>query len=581
MPVTLLGIGVSRGLAIGQARLLYHGQPEITEYVLPGHLIPEEVHRFEQAVEAARLQLRAIRERIPRETPEEIASFIDTHLLMLDDSTLIQNTVDVIRERGCNAEWALKLQEDMLVQVFDEMDDPYLKTRRDDIQHVVRRIQQLLVDAGAQEEVQEGHVDGRHGDGRIYVTEDISPGDLVLLHQRGAAGVVIEHGTAMSHVAILARNLGLPMVVGARRASQFVQDNETLVLDGARGIVTAGLDKAGLAYYRDRQRAERKARAQLSDLKDVPSATRDGVPVKLFANIELAEDLNVLHRIGAAGVGLYRTEFLYLNRDTPPGEGEQVQVYRQVVRRLKGRPLTLRTLDLGLDKWPGDGGAPGPNPALGLRAVRFCLQDPELFLTQFRAALRAASAGPIRLLVPMLSTLDEVRQVRELFEQAKAQLSKGRRRYASDVTLGAMIEVPSAALCADRFADYLDFFSIGTNDLIQYTLAADRMDDRVNYLFDPTDLAVLRLIRSVLEAGRQAGLPVAMCGEMAGDPLFTRLLLGLGLTEFSVPPTSLLEVKRVITGSDLGRLRPQVEALFQLRDPDERAAAIDALNVRD
>ena len=578
MPVTLLGIGVSRGLAIGPARLLYHGQPEIAEYVLPGHLIPEEIHRFEQAVETAREQLHAIRERIPAQTPEEIASFIDTHLLMLDDSTLTHHTVETIRERGCNAEWALKLQEDLLVQVFDEMDDPYLKTRRDDIQHVVRRVQQLLVHAGAQHGAAPEQTGEAREEAAIYVTDDISPGDLVLLHQRGAAGVVIEHGSAMSHVAILARNLGLPMVVGARRASQFIHDAETLVLDGARGTVTAGLDATGLAAYHRRQEEERQARARLRGLKDVPAETRDGTPVRLYANIELAEDLDVLQRIGAAGVGLYRTEFLYLNRQTPPDEDEQVRVYRQVARRLKGRPLTLRTLDLGLDKWPGDGGPPGPNPALGLRAVRFCLQEPELFLTQMRAALRAATAGPIRLLVPMLSTIGEVREVRDLFEQAKQQLRRGRRRFQEDVALGAMIEVPSAALCADHFAHYLDFFSIGTNDLIQYTLAADRMDDRVNYLFDPLNPAVLRLIRSVLEAGREAGLPVAMCGEMAGDPLFTRLLLGLGLNEFSVPPTSLLEVKRVITESDLSHLQPEVERLLASRDPEELSAALERLN---
>jgi phosphotransferase system enzyme I (PtsI) len=576
MPVALHGTGVSRGIALGPARLLQRGHPEIPEYVLPAALIEEEVARFLDALETARAQLRAIRQQIPASTPSDIAAFIDTHLLMLEDATLATVPVDLIRSERCNAEWALAMQQEALTRAFDQMDDAYLRTRRDDVEHAIMRVQQILLDQTQREEAIAAEAEG----GRIIVTDDLSPGELVLLHQHGVAAIVTEHGGPMSHVAILARSLGIPAVVGMHHAWQYIRDNETLVVDGRQGVLLAGLDAAGLAFYRARQQQEKRARAALRRLKDTPTVTADGVPISLFANIELPEDIQAARRVGAAGIGLYRTEFLYMNRSAPPDEEEQYRAYSKVVKALKGKPVTIRTLDLGADKTT-DGAAPErgvTNPALGLRAVRLCLREPELFRPQLRAILRASAHGQVRLLIPMITTLHEVRQVHELIEEAKAELRQRRQPYAVDIAIGGMIEVPAAAICAEDFARRLDFLSIGTNDLIQYTLAADRMDDAINHLYQPLHPAVLRLIHTTLQAGREAGIPVTMCGEMAGDPLLTRLLLGLGLTEFSVPPPALLEVKRIITDSELEPLRRVARSILRQDDVDQSAALLAELN---
>lgn len=579
MPVALHGTGVSRGIALGPARLLQRGGLDIPQYVLPPHLIDEEVGRFIDALEAARNQLRAIRQQIPAGTPTDIAAFIDTHLLMLEDATLATVPIELILREGCNAEWALQMQQEALTKVFDQMDDAYLRTRRDDVAHAILRVQQILLNQNQREAA----IAAEPGGGRIIVTDDLSPGELVLLHQHNVAAIVTEHGGPMSHVAILARSLGIPAVVGMRNAWQYIRDGEPVVVDGRQGVLLAGLDAGGTAFYRTRQQQEKRARAELRRLKDTPTVTGDGAAIALFANIELPEDIQAARRVGAAGIGLYRTEFLYMNRGTPPDEEEQYRAYSKVVKAMKGLPVTIRTLDLGADKTT-DGAAPergAINPALGLRAVRLCLREPELFRPQLRAILRASNHGTVRLLIPMISTLQEVRQVQELIAEAKDELRRRRQPFAENIAVGGMIEVPAAAICADDFARRLDFLSIGTNDLIQYTLAADRLDDTINHLYQPLHPAVLRLIHTTLHAGAEAGIPVTMCGEMAGDPLLTRLLLGLGLTEFSVPPPALLEVKRIITGSELEPLRRIARKILRQDDMEQSAALLAELNASD
>ncbi len=574
MPLALPGIGVSKGTAIGRARVLQRGQIEVLEYALPSTRIEEEVERFLRALHTARQQLRSIRARIPSGTPDEIASFIDTHVLMLEDATLTSGPIEYIRTRQCNAEWALKLQQDALVKVFDAMDDSYLRTRRDDVEHVVSRVQHILLSNDAHHEPFAEDSEGL----RIFFATDIPPSDLLLLHHQGIAALVTERGGPLSHTAILARSLGIPAIVGVQRAYQYIVDDELVVVDGAQGVLLANLDETELAYYRRRQADEKRLRSGLRRLKDRPAVTLDGVKIALRANIELAEDIDAMRQTGAEGVGLYRTEFLYMNRAEPPDEEEQFQIFRQTQRRLRGQPLTIRTLDLGADKEPLSATAGSQNPALGLRGIRFCLKEPELFRGQLRAILRASAYGPVRLLLPMLTDLSEVRQTRRLLLECLGQLEQEGKRFDPHLQFGGMIEVPAAAVCADGFARHLDFLSIGTNDLIQYTLATDRIDEKVNHLYNPLHPGVLRLIRTILQAGRSAAIPVSMCGEMAGDPDFTRLLLGLGLTEFSMPPAAVLEVKQVITQTNVSLLSRRVTRLLRCVHPEEVIEQLDRLN---
>lgn len=574
MPLSLSGIIVSKGIAIGKARVQQHGQLDIVEYVLPEEYIEDEIARFKHALNSARQHLKTIRARIPGDTPRDIAAFIDTHLLMLEDAALSTVPIDIIREHRCNAEWALKLQQDALVQVFDAMEDPYLKTRRDDVAHVVHRIQQVLL----HEDLMPSAIESDQAEARIVIAVDLAPSDLVLLHHHNIAAIVTERGGPLSHTAILARSLGIPALVGVSHVHQYIGNDELLVVDANNGAVLTGLDANALAYYRRHQREERRAQRKLQKLKNEPSLTLDKVAITLQANIELSEDITAMRRVGAEGVGLYRTEFLFMNRETPPSEEEQFQAYRHTLKRLKGAPLTIRTLDLGADKEAIPGSTTCTNPALGLRAIRLCLQEPELFRPQLRAILRASAYGPLRILIPMLTTPEEIPQVLGLIESVKAELKREQKRFDPKVMVGGMIEVPAAAICADIFARHLDFLSIGTNDLMQYTLATDRIDETVNHLFDPLNIGVLRLIDTVLQAGRAAATPVAMCGEMAGDPALTPLLLALGLREFSVPPASLLEVKRLIRQSDTAKLKRQLRKLLYSENPQQLSEKLSRIN---
>jgi phosphotransferase system enzyme I (PtsI) len=574
MSLALSGIGVSRGVAIGKAHIILRGTVEVLESAIPKHLIEDEVARYLKAVDCARKQLEDIRVRIPENTRVDIAAFIDTHLLMLDDATLVTTPVDIIRERGCNAEWALKLQRNAVVEVFEQMDDAYLRTRRDDIDHVINRLQRILLDY----EQGDTHNEGAPLDGAVVLAYDLTPAEAVLLEHQGISAFATECGGPLSHTAILARSMQIPALVGTHGLRRYIRDGETVILDGLQGILIAGPDEQILDHYRERQQLEQQRQLQMARLTDTPAITRDGMPVTLMVNIELPEDIDAVSRESASGVGLYRTEFLYMNRGEPPDEEEQYDCYVSVIEALRGKPLTIRTLDIGADKQVDAGTRSCSNPALGLRAVRLCLKNHSLFKPQLRAILRASAHGPVRLMVPMLSNTQELHQVLSLINDTKNALQREAIAFSPDIKVGGMIEVPAAALSASDFASHLDFLSIGTNDLIQYTLAIDRIDDEVNYLYDPLHPAVLKLIKMTIDAGAAAGVPVSMCGEMAGDPRYTRLLLGMGLSEFSMHHTALQEVKHVINTSTITALVPLVQELLNNTKPGRIAGRVDSLN---
>ena len=577
MTFTVHGISASKGIAIGRVRTVDRGRPEATERTLDPSRIEAEVRRFRRAVRAARGELRAVKARIPEGTPKEIAAFIDTHLLMLEDEAISRAPITYIRETRCNAEWALKLERDALVAVFDAMDDPYLRTRKDDVEHVVNRVQ-IHLQGKRRKEPPPGETVA----GRIIHADDLTPADTVLMQHQGVAGFMTEFGGPNSHTAILARSLDIPAVVGLHRsASALLRDGDEVVLDGRQGVVIVSPSEVVKRFYERRRREIARTKAARHRLRSTPAVTADGEPVGLQANVELPGESAGAVRDGAAGVGLYRTEFLFMNRRDPPDEQEQFDAYSGLVAALKGAPVTIRTLDLGADKQV-DGARPDApatsNPALGLRAVRLCLKEQSLFRPQIRAILRASARGPVRMMIPMLTTVTELDQVLRIVRDCKCELDAEGEHYDASMPVGAMIEVPAAAICADIFAPRLDFFSIGTNDLIQYTIAIDRIDDEVSYLYDPLHPAVLRLIAITIAAGRKAGIPVAMCGEMAGDARYTKLLLGMGLREFSVHPNALLEVKQIIGETRIALARKFTRRILRSIRSTTRLALVDELN---
>lgn len=576
MSTALNGIGVSRGIAIGPVHKLRGRAAPVERRQLKAAQLENECARYTAAREASRQQLSAIRDDIPADTPREIASFIDTHLLMLDDRAFSSAVTDMIRAEGVNAEWALQEQCRQLVAVFDAMDDAYLRSRQDDVEHVVARIQRLLA---RPEEVQSGGSLRQGGTKPVVVADDITPADVILLQQQGIGGFITEFGGPLSHTAILARSLGIPAIVGAHGASARVSEGEWILVDGQAGEAIANPSPAEEAEFERRAREHQRFRAMLDSLRDVPSVSQDGVPITLLCNIELPADTAHAHGVGAAGVGLYRTEFLYMNRAELPTEAEQYEAYVNVIQAVSG-PVTIRTLDLGADKQVDSGRIAGPtpnNPALGLRAIRLCLKDEDLFRVQLRALLRASAHGEIKIMLPMISHLSELLRAKKLIHGVMDELREKGVPFDHSVPIGAMIEVPAAALAAPYLAQHCDFFSIGTNDLIQYTLAIDRVDDEVNYLYDPLHPAVLQLIAQTIRAGNTYGIPVSMCGEMAGDARFTPLLLALGLREFSMHPTSVLEIKRMVRESDVAALSKLGEELLAETDVSRFFAILEEL----
>jgi len=574
--LTLHGTGVSSGIAIGKAYVLHRERPEVPEYVLPLDLIDEEIRRFQAAVEDARRQLERIREHIPPDAPPEIASIIDTHHLILRDKLISEAPIGRIREHQVNAEWALKTQGDALAEVFEQMEDPYLRNRKLDVNQAVDRVLRILLGAEDEHERISGAIEGQ-----IVIANDLSPADTVLLKHNRVGAFVTNLGGPISHTAILARNLEIPAVVAVHNATRYIRDGEDLIVDGKLGVLIAAPEKAVVTEYRQRQREITVLRRELATIRESRCITRDGIPVELHANIELPDDIKTVQKVAASGVGLYRTEFLFMNRPDQPDEDEQYHAYLKVVKTMADKPVTIRTLDLGADKQANGGMTSNTvtaNPALGLRAVRLCLHDTNLFKPQLRAILRVSAHGNVRMMIPMLSSLDELFRVKDLIEEVKGELALEGHKFNADLPVGGMIEVPAAAIAADLFAPHLDFFSIGTNDLIQYTLAIDRVDDAVSYLYDPLHPSVLRLVEMTLRAGQAAGIPVAMCGEMAGDTRYTRLLLGMGLREFSMHPSGLLQVKKIVLESSFAELEEQCRDLLATRDLHELHDRVDQMN---
>ena len=559
MRTLLSGHGASRGSALGRARVRLPHALEVAEQRIPAHAVDTELQRLHVAVEATREEMHRLRDRLHGALAREVGEFLDLHALLLDDPELLYGLDELIRTGRYSADYALRLQRDRLAAVFDGMDDAYLKSRMDDLDHVIGRIHAHL---------QQRAIDAEGVAGDILVCDNIAPSELAQLQSQGVVAIVTAAGSALSHSAILARSLHMPLVVGAAQALQRINDGDALIVDGTTGQVVVDPNAADLQEYRERLREAAREERELGRLRSKPSRTRDGVDIALFANAESLDDVAHAHALGAAGVGLYRTEFLFLQRNELPDEDEQFRAYRDVVLGMSGRPVTIRTLDLGADKADRTGLAldDEDNPALGLRGVRLSLARDGVFDTQLRAILRASAYGPVRILIPMVSSREEILAIRRLIKRVSTQLHRRGLEIAGQVQLGAMIEVPAAAIAMHGFVDVVDFVSIGTNDLVQYLLAADRNNEALGELYSPLHPGVIRLLRHVITIGQAHEVPVAVCGEMAGDPRLAPLLLALGLREFSLHPNTLLELRRVIRGSDWAALQASTGKLLKARD---------------
>ncbi|MQA20819.1 MULTISPECIES: phosphoenolpyruvate--protein phosphotransferase [Rugamonas] len=575
---TLHGIPVSRGIAIGRAHKLAPAALDVKHYLVAEEHLEAEVSRLQQALAQVHKELQTLWNELPKDAPTELGAFIDVHALILSDPMISEAPLDIIRARHYNAEWALLTQIDELSAQFDEIEDPYLRERKADIQQVAERVLKVLMGTAQILPATAGE-DGFQAQ-MIIVAHDISPADMLQFRDRSFIGFVTDVGGQNSHTAIVARSLDIPAAVGMSGASTLIEQDDWLIIDGDAGVVIANPSALVLEQYRERQGAAARARKKLNKLKKTPAITKDGVEIQLMANIELPDDCPAAMEAGANGVGLFRSEFLFMGRNSKiPSEDEQFEQYKKAVVAMKGRPVTIRTLDIGADKPLDQSEHTALNPALGLRAIRYCLAEPQIFLTQLRAILRASVFGKVRILIPMLAHAFEIDQSLAMIAQAKAELREQNVKFDDDVDVGAMIEIPAAALALPMFVKRMDFLSIGTNDLIQYTLAIDRVDYEVAHLYNPLHPAVLQLISMTIAAGHKAGIDVAVCGEMAGDVKLTRLLLGMGLREFSMHPAQLLSVKQEILNSDLARIMPQTRKIMRSMEPNVIADAVEQLQL--
>jgi len=575
MSFTLHGLGVSSGIAIGRVHLLSHATLEVPHLTLPPRAVDKEIARFEKAVVTVKSELDTLKGSTEL-LVAEVAAFVELHEMILADPELSEVPKEIIRQRRCNAEWALIQQMEKLVEEFDSFEDEYLRERKHDVKQVTERLIKELtggVGAGAIKLPK-----GVKEDTAVLVAHDLSPADVVAFKARNFAAFITDVGGATSHTAILARSMAIPAVVGLLDARAMVRDGETVIVDGIRGVVIVNPDARVLEEYHLRRSQLGLERTKLKRLLTTPSTTIDGTTIALQANIELPYDVDAAIENGADGVGLFRTEFLYLDRRDMPTEDEQFEAYRKVLKGMGGRPVTIRTFDLGADKAINAAERTQTNPALGMRAIRLCLAEPRMFHTQLRAILRASKFGKLKLLIPMLAHAHEIDATLAAVEQAKSSLRGEKVGFDEAIQIGGMIEIPAAALAIGMFTRRLHFLSIGTNDLIQYTLAIDRTDGAVAHLYDPLHPAVLYLIAHTIFSGEKSGIPVSLCGEMAGDPKLTRLLLGMGLRNFSMHPSQILEVKQQVLRSDLVELGPEIRRMLRYEEPQRIQEYLEKIN---
>jgi phosphoenolpyruvate-protein phosphotransferase (PTS system enzyme I) len=585
MSIQMFGLPVSRGVAIGRAVLVASSRVDVAHYFIDEARVDAEISRLRMARDAVAAELNILQRDMPAEAPPELSALLDVHLMLLRDDTLTGATKNWIRDRHYNAEWALSAQLEVLARQFDEMEDEYLRERKADLEQVVERLLRAMARGPASPFAPAPGVGPRDFAGEdplVMIANDIAPADMLQFKRSVFTGFITDVGGTTSHTAIVARSMDIPAVVGVREASRIIRQDDWLIIDGDAGVVIVNPSPIVLEEYRFRQRQSGLDRERLSRLRHTPAVTLDGERVELLANIELPADAGAALEAGAVGVGLFRSEFLFMNRNGElPGEDEQFEAYREAVQAMRGLPVTIRTVDIGADK-PLDRMSVNElrhehalNPALGLRAIRWSLSEPGMFRQQLRAILRASAYGKVKLLIPMVAHLSEVRHTLEALARAKQQLQDAGRAY-TDVEVGAMIEVPAAALLLPAFLRHFDFVSIGTNDLIQYTLAIDRADEAVAHLYDPWHPAVLQLIAQTISHSQAAGKGVSVCGEMAGDDGFTELLLAMGLRSFSMHPSRIALVKQKILRADARRFSARLVDVLRADDPEHQwlAAAL-------
>ena len=573
MTFALHGIAVSSGIAIGYAHLLSHNSLEVAHYTLPKPFVADEVARFDAALQATRSEFASLRRNRPSYTAAEFDAFLELHQMILDDPLLSIGPRQMVEREHCNAEWAVKVQTDALAAQFDEFEDAYLRERQADVKQVAER---LLKQLSGQPGHQPTHL--RHDVETILVAHDLSPADMIQFKPQQFAAFVTDAGSATSHTAIVARSLNTPCVVGLHHARELIREDDLLILDGEQGILIISPDKAILAEYKLLQSEWELERKKLRRLRTARANTLDGAAVELHANIEKPEDISDAKENGATGIGLFRSEFLFLNRDELPDEEEQFEAYRAVAAGMNGMPVTIRTFDLGADKQIKGAERVASNPALGLRAIRLCLAEPQLFRTQLRALLRATHYGNVNILIPMLSSVSELNQTLQFINATKQSLDIEGVPYDREVKIGGMIEIPAAALSLNVFAKQLDFLSIGTNDLIQYTLAIDRTDEDVAHLYDPLHPAVLHLLSHIISTANKLQVPISVCGEMAGELSYTRLFLGLGLRQFSMFSAQVPTIKQRVLTTSLREIGSLTQKIMRTDDPMKIRELLDKLN---
>lgn len=574
MSFILQGIGVSEGIAIGHAHLAAPAALEVMHYLIPKNQISREIARLDKAFAVVRKEFEALQKSVTDgHAQAEFSAFLDLHLMILDDPTLSEAAHSMIAQAHCNAEWALTQQMEVLLAHFEEIEDAYLRERKADVIQVVERVLKAML----------GHpgylpIAAKLAGDSILVAHDLSPADVMQYKQHQFTAFLTDLGSLTSHTAIVARSLNIPSVVALHHAHQLILENDSLIVDGTHGIIIVNPDKYVLDEYHLRQGQLELEKRKLQRLKSVAAVTLDGTSIDLYANIELPEDIAQVKESGATGIGLFRSEFLFMNRDDLPGEDEQFEAYRTVVVKMHKQPVVIRTFDLGADKNIRGVVQVAANPALGLRAIRVSLAEPKMFHIQLRAILRASKHGDARILIPMLSNVAEIDQTLHLIEYAKQTLRDEKIHFDEHIKVGGMIEIPAAALSLDTFMRKLDFLSIGTNDLIQYALAVDRIDDAVAHLYDPFHPAIIWLLSHIIQSANRAKMPVSVCGEMAGDKQFTRLLLGFGLQQFSMYPAQLLTVKNQVLKSHLPDIIPLVHKIIKTDHPEKMAALLAKLN---